>query len=82
MRAGSNGLKMAGLCDRRIEEDKTLQNRFMKYIVYLRLKRHNHENKSYKIKGRVDSTEFAKLTESAENHNFLSSLIKQPKNYP
>ena len=30
---------------------------------------------------RVDSTEFAELAESAENHNFLSSLIKQPKNY-
>ena len=26
--------------------------------------------------------EFAELAESAENHNFLSFLIKQPKNYP
>ena len=32
--------------------------------------------------GQVDSTEFAESAESAENHNFLSSLIKQPKNYP
>ena len=32
--------------------------------------------------GQVDSTEFAELPESAENHNILSSLIKQPKNYP
>ena len=30
----------------------------------------------------VDSTVFAESAESAENHNFLSSLIKQPKNYP
>ena len=27
----------------------------------------------------VDSTEFA---ESVENHDFLSSLIKEPNNYP
>ena len=26
--------------------------------------------------------EFAEFAESAENHNFLSSVIKQPKNYP
>ena len=32
--------------------------------------------------GQVDSTEFAELAESAENHNFLPSLIKQPKYYP
>ena len=32
--------------------------------------------------GQVDSTEFAESAESAENHNFLSLLIKQPKNYP
>ena len=32
--------------------------------------------------GQVDSTEFAESVESAENHNFLSSLIQQPKNYP
>ena len=32
--------------------------------------------------GQVDSTEFADFTESVENHNFLSLLIKQPKNYP
>ena len=32
--------------------------------------------------GQVDSMEFAELAESAENHNFLSFLIKQPKNYP
>ena len=34
------------------------------------------------IKGQVDSTEFAESAESAENHNFISSLIKQPKEYP
>ena len=33
------------------------------------------------IKGQVDSTEFAESAESAENHNFISSLIKQPKEY-
>ena len=32
--------------------------------------------------GKVHSTEFAELAESAENHNFLPSLIKQPKVYP
>ena len=31
--------------------------------------------------GQVDSTEFAKLAESVENYNYLSSSIKQPKNY-
>ena len=31
--------------------------------------------------GQVDSTEFAKSAESAENYNYLSSSIKQPKNY-
>ena len=30
----------------------------------------------------VDSMELVVLAESGENHNFLSSLIKQPKNYP
>ena len=32
--------------------------------------------------GQVDSMEFAELAESTENHHFLSSLIKQPRNYP
>ena len=32
--------------------------------------------------GQVDSTEFVEFVESMENHNFLSLLIKQPKNYP
>ena len=31
--------------------------------------------------GQVDSTEFAELDESAENYNYLSSSIKQHKNY-
>ena len=30
----------------------------------------------------VDSTELAELAELAENHNFLPSLIKKPKDYP
>ena len=30
----------------------------------------------------VNSTELAELAESTENHNFLSSLIKQLNNYP
>ena len=33
-------------------------------------------------RGQVDTTEFAESAESTENHNFLSSLIMQPKNYP
>ena len=37
---------------------------------------------SIKYVGQVDSTEFSELGKSAENNNFLSSLIKQPKNYP
>ena len=32
--------------------------------------------------GQVDSTELAEFAEPSENHNFHSSLIKQPKNYP
>ena len=32
--------------------------------------------------GQVNSTELAELAESAENHNFFSSLIKQRKNFP
>ena len=35
--------------------------------------------KQMDLKGQVDFTEFA---EFAENHNFLSSLIIQSKNYP
>ena len=31
--------------------------------------------------GHVDSTESAELMESAENYNYVSSLIKWPKNY-
>ena len=31
--------------------------------------------------GLVNYTEFSESTESAENYNCLSSLIKQPKNY-
>ena len=34
------------------------------------------------ILGQVDSTEFAESAESEENYNCLSSLIKEPKNYP
>ena len=32
--------------------------------------------------GQVDSMEFSESAESAENHNFLSLLIKDSKNYP
>ena len=31
--------------------------------------------------GQVDSTEFAESVESVENYNYVSSLIKWPKNY-
>ena len=31
--------------------------------------------------GQVDSTEFAESAESTKNYNYLSSSIKQPKNY-
>ena len=47
--------------------------------VILRIADLNNGNQTL---GQVDSTEFAELAESAENHNFLSSLIKQPNNYP
>ena len=33
------------------------------------------------ISDQVNSTEFAESAESAENYNYHSSLIKQPKNY-
>ena len=47
--------------------------------VTLRIEDSNNGNQAL---GQVDSTEFAESAESAENHNFLSSLIKQPKSYP
>ena len=41
-----------------------------------------NEQRSLFITGQVDYTEFAESAKYGKNHNFLSFLIKQPKNYP
>ena len=60
-------------------------NMFSLYVFYLDIILHdNLDGTTWHMfyLGQVDSTEFAESMESSENHNFLSSLIKQPKNYP
>ena len=53
----------------------------MKNRLSIKCQKNFLTEKKYDELGQVDSTEFAELAESAKNYNYLSSLIKQPKNY-